>query len=212
MNKYSFLDEIIIAADNALKTLFGKPHTTQRTYPAQEFPENELSAEEKKHAASLMRINHSGEVAAQGLYQGQAITSRSPTVKQQMQQSAIEENDHLVWCKVRLNELGSHTSLLNPLWYGGSFVIGLTAGIFGDHWSLGFVEETENQVMQHLDKHLTLLPKLDVRSKAIVQQLKFDEQHHRDVAINAGSKALPTPIKFAMTLVSKVMTKTAYWV
>jgi ubiquinone biosynthesis monooxygenase Coq7 len=159
-----------------------------------------------------MRVNHSGEVAAQALYQAQGFTARSKSIQVSMQQSAIEEIDHLDWCQERLTELGSHTSFLNPLWYSGSFTIGALAGLLGDKWSLGFVVETENQVVAHLESHLQKLPVQDARSRAILEQMKIDEAHHASVAIESGAAELPEKVKKLMRLCSRVMTSTAYWI
>jgi len=169
-----------------------------------------MSAAEKKHAAGLMRVNHAGEVSAQGLYSGQALTARLPDVREKMERAALEENDHLEWCERRLEELGSHKSLLNPLWYFGSFAIGAAAGIAGDKWSLGFVAETEHQVIKHLDEHLESLPEQDAKSRAVVEQMKEDEAHHATVALQHGGAELPEPVKKVMGLTSKVMTTLAY--
>ena len=158
-----------------------------------------------------MRINHTGEVCAQALYQGQALTARLPQVRNRMERAAAEENDHLDWCEGRLQELDSRTSLLNPIWYAGSFAIGAAAGLAGDKWSLGFVAETEQQVGAHLDDHLNRLPERDSKSRAILEQMKEDEARHADQALKAGGAVLPGPIRFAMRLSSKIMTGTVYW-
>ncbi|MBB71123.1 MAG: demethoxyubiquinone hydroxylase family protein [Legionellales bacterium] len=207
---YSPLDNMIDRFDHGLRTLFGKPVTTDRAYPAENTPIPKLTKQEQRHAAGLMRVNHAGEVAAQGLYQGQGLTARLPEVKEQMREAAIEENDHLDWCAKRLDELNSHTSVLGPVWYGGSFIIGAVAGAIGDKWSLGFVAETEHQVMAHLDKHLKKLPQQDQRSRKIIEQMHTDEAHHAETAIGAGAAELPTPIKKVMGIVSKIMTFSAY--
>ncbi len=209
---YSKLDEFCIGVDQALRSIFGKAITTERIYPAASEIEPELTAEQRKHAAALMRINHAGEVCAQALYHGQGCGSRNVEIKQQMQQAAIEEGDHLTWCRQRLMELNSHTSYLNPLWYIGSFAIGMTAGFVGDKWSLGFVAETEKQVVQHLENQLHLLPEKDKKSYKILQQMQADEAQHREEAIKAGAAELPSVIKKLMSLISKIMVKTAYWV
>lgn len=209
--QYSLLDQFFIDIEQGLNTLFGQPESTGRPNPAKDVEEAALSNEEKKHVAGLMRINHAGEVSAQGLYQGQALTARDEVTREKMQQSALEENDHLLWCQQRLNEMHSQVSLLNPVWYLGSFFIGAGAGLIGDKWSLGFVVETENQVVRHLDKHLDMLPPQDQKSAAILQQMKEDEQSHATTALAAGASDLPEGIKLAMSLVSKVMTKTAYY-
>ena len=169
-----------------------------------------LSATERQLAIRLMRVNHAGEVAAQALYHGQALTAKSPSVRQAMTQSAIEENDHLVWCQQRVTELGGHTSILNPFWYASSYALGVIAGQIGDKWSLGFVAETEAQVVKHIEEHLENLGQNDNKSRAILEQMKIDEAHHGTVAIEAGGIKLPTPIKLAMSLISKVMTTSSY--
>ncbi|PRD29861.1 UNVERIFIED_CONTAM: coq7 [Trichonephila clavipes] len=158
-----------------------------------------------------MRVNHSGEVCAQALYHGQALTAKLPHVREEMQQAAIEEQDHLAWCEDRLKELDSHTSLLNPIWYGLSYGMGAIAGIAGDKYSLGFVAETERQVSQHLQDHIQQLPEHDERSRKILVQMNEDELHHRDTALNAGGVDLPVPVRITMTAISKLMTKTSYY-
>ena len=206
------VDKLIINADTALRTIFGKPPLSGRPSPAAEYSEAELSGADKKHIAGLMRVNHSGEVSAQGLYQGQALTARLPDIREKMEQAAIEENDHLVWCEDRLQDLGAHISLLNPLWYTGSFLIGAGAGLMGDKWSLGFVAETEHQVVRHLQEHLQSLPEQDQRSRAVLQQMEIDEAKHATTALHHGGASLPTPVKKLMGMMSKAMTRTAYWV
>jgi 3-demethoxyubiquinol 3-hydroxylase len=198
-------------ADTALRTLFGEPVTSERDNPAGATSDAAFSDEERKHIAGLMRVNHSGEVSAQALYQGQSLTSRNDEIREKLQQAAIEENDHLNWTKKRIDELGSHTSLLNPLWYGGSFAIGAFAGAIGDKWNLGFLAETEHQVVSHLESHLNKLPGGDLRSRAILEQMKIDEQKHATTAIEHGAAKLPPPVKKLMTAMSKVMTGTAYY-
>jgi len=160
--------------------------------------------------AGLMRVNHAGEIAAQGLYQGQAATARLTTVRASMEKAAEEENDHLAWCQERLAELGSRPSILNPIWYAGAFAIGATAGLIGDRWSLGFVAETERQVVRHLEDHLARLPRGDARSKAILEQMKIDEQRHGATAEQAGGAQLPAPVRQLMGAVSRIMTRGAY--
>lgn len=209
---YTTVDKLIMSADQALATVFGKPTTTGRDYPANNKNDEQISDTDKHEAARLMRINHVGEVCAQALYQSQALTARDQSTKSKMQESAMEENDHLDWCDKRINELGGRTSLLNPLWYAGSFAIGAAAGIAGDRWSLGFVAETEKQVVRHLDDHLDRLSPDDERSRAIIEQMKIDESEHATAALNAGGSDLPRPIRKGMQLMSKVMTRTAYWV
>ena len=210
--RYGALDRLILSLDHALRTLWGEPQDTGRAYPAEPFEESALSEAERRHAAGLMRVDHAGEVSAQGLYQGQAVTARRPEVRRAMEQAAREENDHLVWCRRRLEELGSRTSLLDPFWYAGSFAIGALAGLAGDRWSLGFVVETERQVVRHLEDHLRRLPPQDARSRAILEQMKEDELHHATTALHAGAAELPAPVKGLMRITSKVMTTTAYWI
>ncbi|MCO7224682.1 2-polyprenyl-3-methyl-6-methoxy-1,4-benzoquinone monooxygenase [Pleionea sp. CnH1-48] len=211
MRHYNLLDTLLTSADNALRTLAGGYQTTPRSNPSHKVTnEKELDDAERRHVAGLMRINHCGEVCAQALYQGQAITARNEETRAKMELSAKEENDHLDWCKDRLTELNTHTSLLNPLWYASSFTIGAVAGLAGDQWSLGFVVETERQVVKHLESHLTQLPEHDHKSRAILEVMKEDEAHHATAALEAGGAALPQPIKAAMSAMSKVMTKTVY--
>jgi ubiquinone biosynthesis monooxygenase Coq7 len=209
---YTLPDQLILNLDRALRTVFGKPITTERGNPADGAAEAELSEEERRLAAGLMRVDHSGEVAAQALYQGQALTAKLPRVRDKMQRAADEENDHLAWCEQRLDELGSHKSRLNPFWYAGSFAIGAVAGAAGDKWSLGFVAETERQVVRHIDDHLARLPASDRRSRAILEQMREDEGHHATTALEAGGAPLPLPVRRLMALTSKVMTRTAFWV
>ncbi|MDH4276085.1 MAG: 2-polyprenyl-3-methyl-6-methoxy-1,4-benzoquinone monooxygenase [Gammaproteobacteria bacterium] len=208
--EYSPLDNLMIELDRGLRTLLGSYETTERPHPAAHLPEAEMNAEQKRHAAGLMRVNHAGEVCAQGLYQGQALTAKLPDVRAQMERAALEENDHLAWCATRLQELDSHTSRLNPLWYFGSLVIGAAAGAVGDRWSLGFVAETERQVEHHLDQHLTQLPENDAKSQAIIAQMRDDEIRHGAVARDAGGAELPLPVRALMTATSKIMTTIAY--
>ena len=210
--QYSPLDQLLMGVDVGVRTLFGQPKITERSNPAQGEAEAELSDAERQLAGRLMRINHAGEVAAQGLYQGQALTARLPQVRQQMERAALEENDHLDWCEKRATELGSHVSILNPAWYAGSAAIGALAGLAGDKWSLGFVAETEKQVVKHLEEHLEQLPEHDTKSRAILEQMKEDEGHHATVALEAGGAELPYPVKKLMGLTSKIMTRTAFWI
>lgn len=209
---YTPVDRLLINLDQAVRTVFGKPQVTERPNPARDLPETELGEAERRRIARLMRINHTGEVCAQALYQGQAVTARLPEVRRNMERSAKEENDHLEWCASRIEELGDRKSLLNPFWYASSFAIGAAAGLAGDKWSLGFVVETERQVESHLEGHLAEVPPADARTRAILEQMKADEIHHADVAKAAGGAPLPGPIKLAMRLTSKVMTGTVYWV
>ncbi len=212
MPQFSPIDNAINLADNALRTLFGGYQVTGRANPASDLEQPELSDRQQKHSAGLMRINHCGEVCAQALYQGQAMTAKLPEVRQKMEQAAEEENDHLEWCATRLNQLDSHTSLLNPLWYLGSFSMGAIAGAIGDKWSLGFVAETEHQVVRHLQSHLQELPQEDVASRAIIEQMEKDELQHATIALEAGGAELPQPIKLGMKALAKVMTKSVYWI
>jgi len=208
--KFSVIDRFINEVDQALRTVHATPPTTDRANPSEHINTSELSSQEKELSASLMRINHAGEVSAQGLYRGQAFATKNEQVKEQMQQSAMEENDHLDWCESRLNQLESHKSYLSPIWYLGSFTIGALAGFAGDKWSLGFVKETEDQVVKHIDNHLSRLPEKDIASRVILQQMKIDEAHHADVAVNAGAAELPALVgKVIMPTLSKIMTKTA---
>ncbi len=210
--RYSPVDLLIGEFDRALRTVFGDPAGTGRPAPDRDIPEAELSEAERRHVAGLIRVDHAGEVCAQALYQGQALTARRPEVRESMQQAADEEDDHLHWCRRRLEQLGSHTSHLNPVWYLGSLAIGAAAGAIGDRWSLGFVAETEHQVVRHLTDHLEQLPPRDARSRAILEQMREDEGRHATHAIAAGGAELPGPVKRLMALSSKIMTRTAYWI
>ena len=201
-----------MGVDVGVRTLLGQPKITERVNPAINESETELSETDRELAGRLMRINHAGEVAAQGLYQGQALTAKLPDVREKMERAALEENDHLDWCEKRIIETGTHVSYLNPVWYAGSVAIGALAGIAGDKWSLGFVAETEHQVVKHLNEHLQRLPESDNKSRAILEQMKQDEGRHATVAIEAGGAELPAPIKNLMGLCSKVMTRTAFWI
>ena len=210
IRRLSPLDRLLDELQHGLATSHLRPPARPRAYPADEVDEGELSAAEIAHAAGLMRVNNAGEVAAQGLYRGQALTARAEATGEAMQQAAEEENEHLNWCQRRLDELGRRRSLLDGVWYWGSFAIGALAGSAGDRWSLGFVRETEQQVCAHLDRHLEGLPEQDRRSRAIVTAMREDEWRHAENAGQAGAAELPYPVKKAMTLVSKVMTFTAY--
>lgn len=205
------IDKLIIGFDSALRTLLA-PANTLRPVPGKDLPENELSEIEKRESAALMRINHVGEVCAQALYQGQALTARNDRVRQALDQAAREETEHLAWTERRIAELGGRKSFLNPLWYGGSFTLGLVAGVLGDKWNLGFLAETERQVEAHLADHLQRLPHQDVRSRAIVTQMKVDEACHATMAVSHGGGQLPASVKVAMKFSSRIMTRTAYWV
>jgi 3-demethoxyubiquinol 3-hydroxylase len=210
---YSFIDELIINLDKGIRTVFGDPEPTGRVRPTAGIEETEpLTEVERRVAEGLMRVNHAGEICAQALYQGHALTAHSALVREKMAQSAWEENDHLLWCAERVRELNGHTSYLNPCWYLGSLSIGVFAGLVGDRWSLGFVAETEHQVVRHLDSHLKRLPASDVKSRAIVDQMRKDEAHHATVAIETGAVELPLVVKRCMGSCAKVMTSLAYWV
>jgi ubiquinone biosynthesis monooxygenase Coq7 len=206
----NLLDTLIIQADQALRTLVPGSVMPARPSPGAAGGESELSAAEQKHAAALMRINHCGEVCAQALYQGQALTAALPAVRHSMEQAAAEEIDHLGWCEERLQELDSRPSLLNPLWYGMSFGLGALAGLAGDRWSLGFVAETEKQVCEHLKEHLDTLPAQDAKSKRILEQMLVDEQQHATRAIEAGAAQLPAVLSQTMTLMAKLMKSAVY--
>jgi len=208
--RYSLFDQIIRNADQALRTLVPGAATAERSSPAQGREYSELSDSERKHAAGLMRINHTGEVCAQALYQGQAMTARLPEVRDAMEEAAAEEVDHLVWCEERINELGSHTSRLNPAFYALSFGMGALAGKVSDKVSLGFVAATEEQVCKHLSQHMSSLPVQDEKSKAVLLQMLEDEARHATTAIEAGGARFPLPVKLGMTALSKVMTKATY--
>lgn len=209
-SQLSFRDRCLIQFDMALRTCVPGSSEAFRESPASKVEELELSESERTHAAGLMRINHTGEVCAQALYQGQAATAKLNDVRQSMEQAAEEEIDHLAWCEERLKQLDSQPSLLNPFWYALSYGMGAAAGIAGDKWSLGFVAETEDQVCDHLEEHLETLPADDAKSKAILEQMIVDEKHHGDTARDAGGAELPAPVKQAMTAMSKVMKKTTY--
>lgn len=203
------IDSLILGLDRALRTVF-TVDAAHRVSPGDGLPEAPLDDAQRRRVAGMMRVNHAGEVAAQALYEGQAATARLDTVRDAMAEAAAEENDHLAWCAQRLRELDDHTSVFNPLWYAGSWLIGAGAGLVGDRWSLGFVAETERQVIRHLDGHLERLPADDVRSRAILEQMKEDEARHGTTALEAGGAELPIPVRLAMRLTAKVMTTTAY--
>ncbi len=208
--RLSLIDRLITEADTVLRTVTSRGHTAGRPSPSEGHAESELSERERRHAAGLMRVNHTGEVCAQALYQGQALTAKLPTVREEMQQAAQEEVDHLVWCEERLRELDSHTSYLNPAWYGLSFALGAVAGAIGDKVSLGFVAATEERVCNHLKEHLRQLPEDDRKSRLILQQMLEDEQRHGENALEAGGTDFPRPVKDAMTAVARVMTGSSY--
>ena len=208
--EYHPADQLLLNVDQALRTLFGRPQVTERTNPANKLEEHEMSEQQRDHTARLMRINHTGEVCAQALYQGQALTAHDPETRTSMERSAAEENDHLDWCEQRVQELGGRLSLLNPLWYAGSFAIGAVAGAIGDKWSLGFVAETEKQVENHLQEHLDQVSPQDQRTRAILEQMRADEIEHGRKALAHGGVELPGPVKLAMQATSKLMTRAVY--
>ena len=203
-------DQLLVQFDQSLRTLLGKAPSPQRPSPAAKIEDAQLSEQERRHAIGLMRVNHAGEVCAQALYQGQALTAKLPEVGKQMQHAAAEEVDHLAWCEERIHELGGRTSALNPVWYAMSFGIGAGAGLISDKLSLGFVAATEDQVCDHLQKHLQDLPTSDIKSRAIVEEMLVDEARHAETAIEAGGHHFPAPVKKLMTLVSSAMTTSSY--
>jgi ubiquinone biosynthesis monooxygenase Coq7 len=207
----AMLNVLIPEFDKALRAVFAKA-PTRRPMPGAELPEAELSVSEKSHVAALMRVNHCGEICAQALYQGQALASRDPLVRRELEIAAWEETEHLNWTETRIAELGGRKSLLNPLWYGGSLAIGALAGKCGDAWSLGFLAETERQVEGHLEGHKARLPAQDRKSWEVLEQMKLDEIRHAETAIGHGARELPGPVKFAMKLSSRLMTRLSYWI
>ena len=203
------IDQLIIGFDRALRAVAGAPRAA-RPSPAERVPEAGLAPAEREHSAALMRVNHVGEVCAQALYQGQAITARDASARAGLERAAREEEDHLAWSAARIRELGGRPSLLNPLWYAGSLAMGVAAGALGDRWNLAFLAETERQVEAHLAGHLEALPTSDARTRAVVDAMRSDEAKHRDTAIALGAAELPQPVKAAMRLASRVMTTVAY--
>jgi ubiquinone biosynthesis monooxygenase Coq7 len=210
---YSFIDRIIMQLQSAAETIGGH-YNSHRQSPAHAVKESVLSSHEKKKSIGYMRVNHTGEVCAQALYRGQLITARDSAVKSTLETAAAEETDHLAWCHERLDQLQGRRSLLNPFWYSQSFLIGISAGLLGDAWSLGFLEETEKQVENHLARHLEpeQLPLSDNKSRAIVSQMQIDEAHHGQSAHEIGAEALPDPVKKLMKWQSRMMTTLAYWI
>ena len=204
------IDKLIVAFDKGLRTVFA-PAQTLREVPGDTLVDAPLDEKQRRESAALMRVNHTGEVCAQALYQGQALTARDLGAKHALEQAAQEETEHLAWTERRIAELGGAKSVLNPLFYAGSFAIGALSGLLGDKWNLGFLAETERQVVQHLDGHLERLPRVDQKSRAIVEQMREDEARHATTAIDHGGADLPAPIKAAMKASSEVMTQTAYW-
>jgi len=205
------LDRLITAFDNGLRTLLAPAHSA-RPVPGAAVAEATMTDPERELAGALMRVNHTGEICAQALYQGQALTARDAPARAALEQAAAEETDHLAWTAQRMDELGARASLLNPLWYAGSFALGAAAGLLGDKWNLGFLAETERQVESHLAGHLDRLPAQDEKSRAIVSAMKDDEARHAHTAIGQGAAELPQPVRHAMKLGSRVMTRTAFWI
>jgi ubiquinone biosynthesis monooxygenase Coq7 len=215
------VDRLLAGANNALRTIAAPAGRPARKNPAADITEADLTDKQRAHAAGLMRVNHAGEVAAQALYQGHATVARDPDIEEQMQRAAEEEFDHLAWCEQRLSELNQRPSVLSPVWYTGAFLIGAAwytgafligaaSGVLGDKWSLGFIAETEKQVCAHLDSHLDRLPDDDARSRAIVAQMRDEEEEHGENAKDAGAAELPEPVRELMKLTARVMTSTAY--
>ncbi len=208
--KLSRLDRLLVGVNNALRTVAAPAGQSPRPNPAADLPEDDLDTAEKAHAAGLMRVNHAGEVAAQALYQGHAVVARDHSTEEDMRRAAKEEFDHLAWCEQRLDELGEQPSRLSPIWYAGAFAIGAASGALGDKWSLGFIAETEQQVVEHLTTHLDGLPENDKRSRAIVTTMRDEEEEHGDNARAAGAAELPEGIRQLMRMTARVMTTTAY--
>jgi ubiquinone biosynthesis monooxygenase Coq7 len=203
------IDQLIVQFDRALRTVAG-PARAARPSPAAHVTETELAPDERAHAAALMRVNHVGEVCAQALYQGQALTARDQSAREALGRAAREEEDHLAWSAERIRELGGRPSLLNPLWYAGALAMGVAAGALGDKWNLAFLAETERQVEEHLSGHLGTLPAADQRTRTVVEAMRSDEAKHRDTALGLGAAELPAPVKAAMRLASRLMTTVAY--
>lgn len=206
------LDRLLAGINSALRTVAAPAGRSARHSPADNVDDCALNVQQKAHAAGLMRVNHAGEVAAQGLYQGHASVAGDPDIEAQMQRAADEEFDHLAWCEQRLGELGARPSRLSPIWYAGAFTLGAASGILGDRWSLGLIAETERQVCTHLTSHLDQLPAEDSKSRAVVEKMRDEEHAHGENAIDAGAAELPSPVKRLMQLTARVMTNTAYWV
>tara|TARA_Y100000590_G_scaffold73095_2_gene80422 strand:+ start:1171 stop:1803 length:633 start_codon:yes stop_codon:yes gene_type:complete len=208
----SYLDTLIIELDKGIKSSLSDLKEYQRAYPAEDIEENDLNELERNHSSGLMRVNHSGEVCAQALYLGQSFTAQNKRTRDQMKQAADEEMDHLAWCNRRLNELGDQPSALNPIWFFMSFSIGALTGLAGDKWSLGFVEETEKQVVNHLDSHLDKINEKDIKTKKVIRSMREDEDMHAKKAKESGAKELPDEIKEGMSFVAKLMTSTSYYI
>ncbi len=212
MRKLSITDRLLSHLDQGLKTLANKAPRPQRPNPGQDIPSCTLDKRTQRDISGMMRVNHTGEVCAQALYLGQSLMARDPQTRKHLLHAAQEEQDHLIWTQTRLNELSSHGSYLNPFWFGASYVIGAAAGFAGDTYSYGFVEETEYQVMAHLERHLDKIPNEDQKSRAILKQMHQDEAHHAHQAKENGAKAMPWSIKILMKCQSKVMTTLAYYI
>ncbi len=210
MNSLNFFDRVICSVDNGLRTLLAEP-TAARPLPCAAQAEKPLSAADKLASARLMRVNHAGEVSAQALYQGQALTARTPQAQAMLLEAAKEEQDHLAWCDARLQALGGRKSLLNPVWYAGSFALGMASGVLGDKWNMAFLAETERQVEGHLTGHLDRLPLADSQSRVVVEQMRADEARHAQSAHDHGAATMPEPVKQLMKLGSSVMTRSSYW-
>ena len=209
LRRLSLADRLIREIDRGLRTV-AAANVAARPFPGEQEPEKLVEADEKRHAAALMRVNHAGEIAAQALYHGQALTARNAPVRQALLEAARDETDHLAWCEQRVRELGSRTSLLAPVWYAGSFAIGALAGLSRDRNSLGFVAETEKQVSEHLQSHLEALPERDERSRRVIEQMKADEERHGQAAMESGGRYLPKPVRKLMQRTARIMTKSAY--
>lgn len=212
LRQFSLIDNLLLQMDSCLRTIISNHSQSHRPYPAEGLDEISLSHQQRRDTSGKMRVNHAGEICAQALYHGQALTANLEDVRNKMQQSAEEEQDHLAWCEQRLTELHSHPSYLTPIWYLGSFTIGALAGLAGDRWSLGFVVETEHQVIDHLQKHLEEIPENDHKTHRVIQQMQQDEAHHASVASTAGAAELPGFCKQLMRLTAKIMTSTAYYI
>ena len=207
----SLADQLILQVDRALRTVF-VPAQARRESPGASADDSEMKADEKTAAVRLMRINHTGEVCAQALYQGQALTARNPEIRATLKSAADEEQDHLAWCEARLSELGGRKSVLNPLMYGGSFALGALSGLLGDRWNMAFLAETERQVEGHLAGHLDQLPASDAKSRAVLEQMRSDEAAHAVSAQTHGAAEMPEPVKAALRAASQVMKSTTYWI
>jgi 3-demethoxyubiquinol 3-hydroxylase len=205
------IDRVIINFDRTLRTLFA-PATTVRPVPGEDLPDSDMDATTREHAAALMRVNHTGEICAQALYQGQSLTARNPAARAALEHAAQEETEHLAWTERRIGELGGRKSFLNPVFYAGSLAMGAATGLLGDRWNLGFLAETERQVVEHLDRHLRKLPREDQKSIAILGEMRLDEARHATTAVEHGAAELPLPVKGLMRIASGIMTRSSYWI